>query len=158
MLVLIAAYLAHLFIARYAVSPWWIPDITLVGLLLAIGKTPERWLSLSLIAGLLMVLWAVRFPAQVFASYLAGGWAIRTISTRWDVTDLRVQCVIAALAGGVMRVWGLWLDNLWSVALLGLASLQALLTGCCVPGVRWLFKTWTAARDRRWAAPKDLGR
>lgn len=137
MILLGSAILAHLVIARWVASPWWAPDLTLIGLTLAIGRAPERWWSFAILAGLITMPWAVRFPSQIFAGYLACGWLVRVMGNRWDLTDRRVQWAAVCLATGLMRLWGCWLENLWSPPVLGLACLQTTVTGLSVPGIRW---------------------
>lgn len=146
MILLSSAILTHLMIARWVASPWWVPDLTLIGLTLAIGRAPERWWSFAILAGLITMPWAARFPAQVFLSYLVCGWAVRATGNRWDLADLRVQWVVTCLAVGLMRLWACWLENLWSPPVLGLAGLQTVLTGLSVPGLRWLLASrWNSA-------------
>ena len=129
---------AHAVLARAVPSPWWVPDLTLVGLVLAVARTPSRWLLLSAIAGLFAMGWAVRFPAQIFLSYVAVGAGARLLGRHWDATDLRVQMGLLGLSSVLLNLAGLWLSDLWSFALLGLSLVRMTLTVLAVPCVRLL--------------------
>ena len=128
--------IAHAVLARAVPSPWWVPDLTLVGLLLAVAKAPSRWLLLSVVAGLFTMVWAVRFPKQVFLSYVALGWVVQMLGRQWDATDPRVQVGMVGLASALLTLGGLWLDELWSFPLLGLSMVRVAMTLLAVPCVR----------------------
>ena len=138
MIVLVACLLAHALIAQTVSSPWWVPDLTLVGLVLAVGIRPARWLAASLVAALFSFLWAIRFSGQLFTGSLLCGWLASRVGTRWDATDVRVQALVALLACALMTFGMMWLENLWSLPLLSVALIHVAITGLCVPTVRRL--------------------
>ncbi len=138
MALLIGCVVTHALLAHLIASPWWLPDLTLVGLVLAVGQRPAQWLVASLVAALLTVLSAVRFSGQLFSAYLLCGWFVQLVGNRWDATDVRVQGVAALMASALLTFGAIWFENLWSPPLLGLALAHVAITGLCVPTVRWL--------------------
>lgn len=127
---------AHALLASVIPSPWWVPNLTLVTLVLLVARAPGRWLILSWLAGIFMMVWAVRFPGPVFTGYLLVGWAVQALSKHWDTTDPRAERLMVGLASLCLTVGVLWLESLWSVALVGLAVVQAGLTVLAVPLTR----------------------
>jgi len=134
--VLLGCLLAHALVAQLIPWPWWVPDITLVGLVLAVGRSPGQWLALSGLSGLWTVVWAVRFQGAVFIGYLALGWAVQALTRRWDATEVRVQAAMVAMASLFMTAGALWLDELWSWPLLGLAGAHVVMTCVTLPIAR----------------------
>ena len=132
MLFLAGCWLAHAMFAGLIPSPWWVPDLTLAGLVLAVGRAPSRWLILSGAAGLFTIVWAVRFPLQILIAYLVVGGVMRTLTRAWDAADSRVQSLTAGVASLAMTFGALWLDGLWSMAHLGLAGVHAAVTALAV--------------------------
>ena len=144
MLFLAGCWLAHAMFAGLIPSPWWVPDLTLAGLVLAVGRRPARWLILSGAAGLFTIIWAVRFPLQILVGYLVIGGIVRALTRAWDATDVRVQSLMAGIASVAMTFGALWLDGLWSIAQLGLALVHAAVTALAVPVIQ------RTLRARRW--------
>lgn len=128
--------LTHLFLASLVTSPWWVPDLTLVGLVVTVARAPHRWAVLSGLAGLFMAVWAIRFAQQIFLGYLVTGWAVHALCRQWDLTDRRVQWLVVGIASLAMTFGALWLDGLWSPALMGLAMTRVALT-CLSAGLIW---------------------
>jgi hypothetical protein len=129
---------AHLALAMVIPSPWWVPDLTLVGLVLAVTRRPSRWWLLSGAAGLLTMVWAVRSTGPIFAGYLLIGWAVRLAGRQWDATDLRIESGLVASASLVLTMGAFWLDDLWSPILLVFMGLRTALTCSMVPLVHHL--------------------
>ena len=137
---LVISLLAHGVVAGVVPSPWWTPNLTLVGLILAIAQTPTQWLTFSGLAGYWMVGWAIRFPVPILLSYLFFGWITQVLAKHWDARDLRVQCVMVGVASLLTMLEALWLDELWSLPLLGLMSAQVMVTVLAVPCARHFFE------------------
>ena len=133
--VLCAFLILHAVLVPWS-GPWWIPNFTLVGLILAVARSPRWWLPLSGLAGLCMLIWSVRFPRTILLAYLMLGWLIRWLAGRWDVTDARVQSLLAMAACGLLTGGALWLEGFWSWSLLGAAAVQVILTGVTIHAVR----------------------
>jgi hypothetical protein len=123
---------AQALVACVVPSPWWVPDLALVGLVLVIGATPERWLPAACLAGLFTGALAVRVPIPIAFGYVIGGWVLRTAGSRWDLGDRRVQCLAASGLSAVLTLGMLWLEDEWSLALVGLASVRVFLTALVI--------------------------
>ena len=119
MRVLLGCLMLHALCAAVAPSPWWVPNLTLVGLVMAIQRAPHRWPTASVIAGLFTVLWAVRFPVPLLAGSLGLGALVRWLNTQWDLDDPRVQDVVMTCGSGIISAGLLWLDGLWSPTIAG---------------------------------------
>lgn len=119
MRMLLGCLMLHALLAAMAPSPWWVPNLTLVGLVMAIRREPRRWPIASAVAGFFTVAWAVRFPLQLLAGFLGLGALVRWLSTQWDLDDPRVQDAVVACGSGVTSAGLLWLDGLWSPMLAG---------------------------------------
>ena len=138
MWILLLSLVAQVFVIGCVPSPWWVPDFAVIGLVLAVVSAPAQWFVLSLVAGLWMMSWAIRFPETILLSYLMLGWVVRLLVRRVDVADGRVQWIIAGTASVLMTFGALWLDGLWSLSLLGLASGHVVITILALPLVRGL--------------------
>ena len=144
MWLLLTCLLAHVAIAELIPLSWWVPDLTLVGLIVAAGQRPERWLMFSVLAGLATMVWAVRFPGLVFAGYLALGWAVQASAKQWDATDPRIQNLLVGIASTLLTFGTLWLHDRWSFLLVGLASARVVMTCGALPLVRRVLRSRSA--------------
>ena len=140
MWLLLGALAAQAILVSAIPSPWWVPDLTLVGLVLAVARMPSRWLLFSVVAGVFTMAWAVRFPNQLFLFYVALGWGVRVLGRQWDATDLRVQVGMVGLAGALLSLGALWLDARSSLSLLELSMAHVAMTVLAVPCLRRLFE------------------
>ena len=127
-LLLVACSAVHAGLALASPDAWLVPNLTVVGLILAVTGAPEQWLSYSAMAGLCSLVWAVRFPIAVGSGYLAVGWFTRWVTGQWDAADWRVQGVLVAVSGALLTAGSLWLHDLWSLPVSGLALTQLALT------------------------------
>ena len=141
MLILACCLAAHVFSAGVIASPWWVPNFTLVGLIVTVTRRPGQWMWLSGAAGLLTIVWAARFPQQILVGYLGLGCLVQWLARQWDVGDWRVQCALVGIAALLMSLGALWLEDLWSLCLLGLAAAQVMMTVIAVPFVRRLARS-----------------
>ncbi len=139
---------AHALLANVVVSPWWVPNLTVAGLVLAVVRTPPRWFALSALAGLFAILFAVRFQGPIFVSYLILGWTVRSISAQWDANDSRVLCLLVGAACLLMTLYAVWLDGFWSWSLVGWILVHLIVTLLIVPVIRSLDSAVGLARDR----------
>ncbi len=117
-------------------GPWWLPNLTLIGMLLSIARPPRWWLPLSLVAALFTLSGSVRFPRIILLAYVALGWLLQWLAERWDVSDARVQELVAVLACAVLTGSALWLDGLWSWSLAAAAAGHVALTGLALHVLR----------------------
>ena len=132
MALLLGCLLLHALLVQVFASPWWVPDLTLGGVVLAVGRTPRRWLLWSGIAASWATVWAVRSPWVVFLGYLGCGWIVSRLSQAWDTTDLRLQGLIAGVGSLFMTGVGLWVDQLWQAPVVGWASVHVAVTALAV--------------------------
>ena len=127
----------HVLLAGVLPSPWWVPDLTTAGLVLAAAQRPQRWLVLSMTAGGLTILWAIRFPVQVFCGVCFLGLATQLAATQWDLTDVRVKRWLVGGATLLMSLWMFWLDEALSVRILGWIVTRSAFTALAAP---WLMR------------------
>lgn len=137
-LAFIGCLAAHVIAAGVLASPWMVPDLTLIGLVLVVMRAPHRWLLPSVAAGLSTVAWAIRSSSPIFVGYVLIGWLTRRIVTQWDVADLRVQWLLVGIAGAALTFGLIWLDDLWSWPIVGLGLMRTACTMLSVPLVRAL--------------------
>ncbi len=119
---------AHAALALASPDPWLAPNLTLVGLVLAVASMPVRWPMLCASAAGCVLVWAVRIPAAVAAGYLAVGWSVYSVAGQWDVSDERVQGALVLGSSLLLTVGLLWLQELWSLPVAGLAAAHLALT------------------------------
>jgi len=131
---------AHVLLANAFPSPWWVPDLSLVVLVIVVARVPDRWLSLSWLAGVFKMTWAVRFPGQILVSTLFVGWVVQALSRRLDTTDPRTEWLIVGLASLCLTLGALWVEELWTVPLMGLAVVHVSLTVLAVPLARQVLR------------------
>ncbi len=125
---LMSCLIAHQVLAGLVSSPWWVPDLTLAGLILTVARQPARWVLGASLAGVFISAWAIRFSGPIFLSYVFLGWGVQMLAKHWDVTDRRVQNLVGALASLLMTVGLVWLDGVWSLPIVGLAIVQVAMT------------------------------
>lgn len=134
-----ACALAHVLLAQVVPWPWWVPNLTLVGVVLGICRAPAKWPMVSALAGLFMLPWAIRFPTQLVLGYLACGWLVRVLATQWDTDEGRIQSALVLVVSSGMTFGVLWLEDLTSLPLIGLALIHVALTTLSVPVMRRLW-------------------
>ena len=141
MKVLAACLLTHALLAQVIPSPWWVPDVTLVGLIVSVTRAPSRWLLFSWLAGLSMLLWSLRHAVPLMMGAVVIGGIVRLLARDWDATDARVQSLIVGLASCLMTAGAMWLDACWSLPLFGLAAVHIALTCLAFAVVRHVLVT-----------------
>ncbi len=127
---------AHVVLVQIVGSPWWVPNLTLVGLVLSVAAFPSRWFWLSAIAGWVMMLWTIRYSGLVMATFLVVGWVVRVLARHWDVTNVHVQRWVVGGASVVIAGGALWSEQLWSLWLLGALCVHVVLTIAAVSLLR----------------------
>ena len=128
MALLFSCLAAHALLSGSLPSPWWVPNLTLIGLVRSIGRTPRRWMSYAMVAGVITTAWAIRDATAGLLAYAIVGWLTWSLSRRWDITDRRVQCLLAGFASAVLACGSLWCDALSSLAVWRSALLHILVT------------------------------
>ena len=130
--------LAHWLLARFVPWPWWVPNLTLAGLMLAIVKRPGQWLPLALVAGFFASLWTVRASGGILVSYLAAGALMQAMARRWDLEHGRVQWWLAGAGTFVFSLAVIWLEAIPVLPVLGLVIGHAAVTCAALPLARRL--------------------
>lgn len=117
------------------ISPlvWLVPDLTLLGVVLAVSTKPERWFALSLLAGAATTLWLVRWLPFFFLGTIAVGWIVREVTRHWDARDVRIQALLVILSSAAMTLGALGLDQLCSLSIWAMAILHVAMTLLALP-------------------------
>ena len=127
---LLAGCLAvHALLARLIPSPWWVLDLTLVGLVMAVSRQPGRWLLICAAAGLFASVWAVRIAWPIVAGALVCGGLVRLAAGRWDLADPRVQGGTVVVLSALTTLGLVWLERLWSWPIAALTVARIAMTG-----------------------------
>lgn len=132
-----ACLAAHVIAAQVIPSPWWVPNLTLMGLVLASGRSPRHAGWFGACAGLAAMLWAARAIWLVLLGSLLAGLAIHRLGVHWNLNEPRVQVSLTGLLMAVLMAVTLWLDQAWSVPVVGLAVVQVMVTGATL----WVLRT-----------------
>ena len=133
MVVVVSALIAQVLIGEVLISPWWAPNLVLVGLVIAVGSSPQRWFRYACVTGLFTIAWSVRASWAILLVWCLFGWCVSRVSQRWDLTDRRVQCVVCGVGSLFLTFITLWFDDLFTFPLLGLAVVHAAMTSLSVP-------------------------
>jgi hypothetical protein len=139
-LIALACVGLHAALGQIAPSPWWVPNLPLVGLILLIVRVPSRWLPISGLMAVGELMWMTRFAQPLVACYVALGGGVSLIVRQWDVEDPLVFGVVVALASTSFAVLCLWLEGAWSWRVAGLAGMHVLLTVMSAPLVAALVR------------------
>lgn len=99
-------------------SPWWVPNLTLVGALLGICLQPARWWMYGLAAGWALTFWSTRHPQWLVGCFLVIGALVALGSRQWNLSDGRVQMGAMACAMAFFAAVILWIDHIafWPIA------------------------------------------
>ena len=127
------------------VSPWWVPDLSLVSLILTMGPSSARWLIRSWLIGIVTMCWDVQAPLVPLLWYPAVAGSLRLVAQRWDLEDLRVQLVLVALAESMWLLLHVWIQDIATLPLLALAVLHVAVTVITVPAMRQAMSRWEVA-------------
>ena len=120
----------------WLVWPWWVPDVTLVSVVLLIAAEPRRWLVLAATAGLLAMCWTVPMPAMALAWYGGLGASLRGLGRIIDLGDLRVQLLVIGFAEALWLALHVWLQSALSISLVGWSVVHIAATLIAVPWLR----------------------
>ena len=139
---LLAGAAAQAVLASFAPSPWWVPDLTLLALLVAVADAPPRWLLYGALAGWLSGVWMAQDAWVVVAAHIVLAAVIRIGTQMWDLTDRRIQRLCVGTLS--LALWSslAWLQDAWSLPMAGGLLLRSGLTVLALPLVA-----------RRWARP-----
>ena len=110
---------AHFTLAQLLPTPWWTPNLTVIGLLFATVRKPQHWWLWAALCGTGLALGMVRFPVWMIAASAALAYGFQWCTRRWNANeDWHVQALMV-LAGTLgMMLFLFWLDGAWSLKLL----------------------------------------
>lgn len=136
MIALVGCLVFQAVLASVLPSPWWVPDLASIGLVLAIAAVPHRWLAYAGVAAAAMLAWTIRWAPPSLALVFLAAWSVRTAARRWDAADPRVQVALIIGVSSVLTLAALWSESLMRVATLwgwaGLRLILTVLTACAV--------------------------
>src|SRR3989338_3153440 len=132
MLGLFALIGLHLIAALFIPSPWFVPNFSVVGLVLAVSHKPSSWFAFALLCGLLSALWVIRSPVPVMMSYVAIGWVVQMLGSQVDVRRLDFQYLMVGISTLIVTLSGLWLSGIYSFPLLALIILNVIISSLSV--------------------------
>ena len=133
----IGAVICHWLLGS-VLSPWWVPDLTLVAVVLVSSGGARRWWLAAGLAGAMTMCWVPQFPLAVLCWYgaLAGG--IRWMAGVWDVNDARIQLLIVGAGACSWMGLLLWCSGASVPPVFGLAAAHVAVTLLMLPLLRRL--------------------
>lgn len=140
--VVIAGTCAHLLLGRWILSPWLMPDLTFLGMALAVLLIPGRPFSAVLVGGVLVTLMSVERPLLMGLGYAGAGWLVLRSAVIWDVTTPALQRFIIGGGESLILVLGFIGVPMTPGLLLG-AVVRLGVTIACLPLVRSIV-VWAA--------------
>ena len=93
-----ACAVGHVALDGLIASPWCVPDLTLVGMILVVMRAPSAWWAASLAAGFLTAAWAIRGAPSIFVLYLAAGWSLAAMALLRALATVTAWMVVRPLA------------------------------------------------------------
>lgn len=159
MAIWLGCVILHLILAPLAQSPWWVPQLTLLGMLIGILKRPKAWFLLSLLTAWVMNFWTIRLGYSLCFMLLAIGFIEQWILSRWELNDAPPRLLLFTAAVVLADLGMIWLEDSWSWTQLGLCLLHAAVTAVAalfilewaIPGRKPSSIQW-----RRFASVKNL--
>jgi hypothetical protein len=140
-LIFVGCLVGHI-VAADLLPPWWVPNLTVIGLVLVVSSSPRRWLLPAALAGLWMAVWDVRHPVLPVASYLVVGWLLQWLARSWNLADRRLQGFMVAAVALLVICGSVWAERLASVAVVGLMAVHVAMTYAAFLLVRQLVGRW----------------
>lgn len=141
--------LCQMALGRWVASPWFMPDLTLTGIVLAVILVPGRPLGPACLGGLAVLLLSVQHPVAMGGMLLGVGVLVKGAAGQWDLTAPSLQRVAVACAQGTFLAAQIALGASLTRDLLVLAISHLLITTLCVPLVRSLLISWVSLEYRR---------
>ncbi|MBI3319970.1 MAG: hypothetical protein HYZ89_05235 [Candidatus Omnitrophica bacterium] len=139
-LIVTLGVLSHLAIGRWIASPWWVPDLTLLSIVVTMARYPGQAFLPALYGGLLMMLFTVHHAVAVGLSYVGAGVLTKLLATQGDLATPFLQQVIVGVAEIGLLAVALFLNRTASLELLELSGAKVLVTVACIPFMRRLVR------------------
>lgn len=128
-------------LSRYAPTPWLVPDLALISLVIGMTHWARRLDGPWLLASAMMGIMAPRHPLAVCLGYLLVGEGIAWVMKRWDSRARGVLLVLLAAGETLLVGWWWCVDRMTPTwAMLGWAMARVLIT--CAVG-------WAASSGRQ---------
>lgn len=126
-------------VGRWVGSPWVVPDLILISMILAMAKVPEDPpMSPGLWGAVLAMVATLHEPVAVGLAYLGAAWLVRRLAFRLDLADPTIQLMIVGIGEAfLLGVW-LMLDSRLRVGMVTLFVVRLGMTVGCVPMMRRL--------------------
>ena len=131
MSILLIAFLLQYFAVSFAGSPWATPDFVVLGMVLSLARSPQRWLFIAAAVAGMMLLWAIRFSALLAVGTLGLGALLAWAAGRWDFSDRRVLLIAVGSAALSMNGLMIWSEDLWTWMTVLLLGTRVFLTAVC---------------------------
>ena len=135
---ILAGTLAHLVLGRWVASPWMLPDVTLIGIGLAVSRSADSITDLALLAGLLPMVITGRHSWDVGIGYAGAAALWRWVQSHWDVADRRLSLGAVAVLELGLSIWWLNRADAWSAQMWGAVPLRVASTMAGWAVVGWL--------------------
>ncbi len=140
-ILILVGTLVHFILGRWVDSPWAMPDLTLLGICLALSQSSDSVMDLVLLAGLLPMLTAGTRAWDVGVGYAGAAALWHWATSRWDVTDRRLSLLGIAVLELGLSIWWLSRADAWSADMWGAVPLRVTIT---VAG--WAVVNWWSRR------------
>lgn len=124
-------------VGRWVGSPWVVPDLILISMILAMAKVPEDPpMSSGLWGAVLAMVATLHEPVAVGLAYLGTAWLVRRLASRLDLADPTIQLMVVGI--GEVLLLGVWLmlDSRLCVGVVMLSVVRLGMTVGCVPFMR----------------------
>jgi len=135
----------HLALGRWVPSPWFMPDLTVTGMVLAILLLPERPVSPAILSGALTMLFSVPHSLAAGVMYPLVGGLVKYAAHQWDLSQPRRQRAVVVAAQALLLFLTVPLRTRWTGELFWLSLVHLSLTALCVPVIRWAIVAWVPA-------------
>ena len=107
---LISSLVLHSVAGRWTVSPWLLPDLSLIGLAMAVEQAPSYRRQLLLLAVIGVMLLAGPAAVRAGAAYGAFGGALIWFAGQWDAPPRLLKAAVMAAAELLLiAVW--WIGD-----------------------------------------------
>lgn len=109
-------------------SVYWVPNLALISVVLAVWVWPRSWLWIGLFPGIANMCWSLNDAPMILIAFFMAALAVRTISQVLDLGELRTQVVLVIAGQLIWMVLNIWLADAWSITLIIPASVYFALT------------------------------
>ncbi len=105
LVIVTSGVLLHVAIGRWFSSPWLVPDLTLVSLVLALVRSRQAGsMRAVIIASLLVMVFTAHHPFQAAGAYLVIGWGIKTLMSRLEASRGFLPLIAIGIAEALLLV------------------------------------------------------